>query len=816
MTTAFAGWLVGMLQPLQDHHRAEHHRRRPGVHLHHLRGRRWLPADRWLRLGDRRGVRRADLRHGPAGHRLRGLGQRLALRLPRRDAPRRGAGQQLGQDTSGGRCDDAPTSSGDDRRATRDEPCADARPPPGARPSSRCATSASPTAASSRCATSPPRCNAGEVTCVLGDNGAGKSTFIKILAGAHEHTDGEFVVDGVERHFSSPRAALALGIATVYQDLAVVPLMPVWRNFFLGSEMTKGVGPLRRLDIAAMKKITKDRAGRDGHRPARRRPADRHAVGWRAAVCRDRPRGLLRRAGADPRRADGGARRAAVRRGAEVHRQGPRPRPRRHLHHPQPAPRLSGGRPVHAAAPRPQHGQLPQGGDDARRAGADDGRRRRARGAQPRAGPRDAGLRRRQGDGGGGRRDRARPTPADGATRPRTRPARDRARELGVAVVGFGWMGQVHARAWARLLQHYPDSPLRPRLVAVADPDAGQPRRGQSAYGFAARATPTGASCWRATTSTWSASAGRTSCTARSRSPRSPSPGEHLWIEKPAGRDRADTAAIAAAVRKAGRAVGGRLQLPQRAGGRAGARAGRRPVGSARSRRSTSGCSADYAAHPDGALSWRFDPEYAGTGVLGDLASHGFDLATYVGGRARPVGSASWSPTRRRSSPSVPSRHRRRVALRRRRRRARGAGRQRGPGLGAAALRVGRPRRTSSPRGSPSGSSARYGIEVRGTQGALSWDFRRMGELRVCLDQDYQDAAWQTRLVAPGRRGAGRLPAGRRGRDGLRRPQGDRGRAPGASRISSGVPHGRHHRGRGGHGRAWSTRWCTSSRSSDG
>jgi simple sugar transport system ATP-binding protein len=98
---------------------------------------------------------------------------------------------------------------------------------------------------------------AGEVTCVLGDNGAGKSTFIKILAGAHEHTSGEFLVDGDAKKFSSPREALALGIATVYQDLAVVPLMPVWRNFFLGSEITTGVGPLRRLDIAAMKRITK-------------------------------------------------------------------------------------------------------------------------------------------------------------------------------------------------------------------------------------------------------------------------------------------------------------------------------------------------------------------------------------------------------------------------------------------------------------------------------------------------------------------------------------------------------------------------------
>jgi simple sugar transport system ATP-binding protein len=99
--------------------------------------------------------------------------------------------------------------------------------------------------------------NAGEVTCVLGDNGAGKSTFIKILAGAHAHTQGEFLIDGRTRRFSSPRDALALGIATVYQDLAVVPLMPVWRNFFLGSELTTGWGPVRRLDIARMKVITK-------------------------------------------------------------------------------------------------------------------------------------------------------------------------------------------------------------------------------------------------------------------------------------------------------------------------------------------------------------------------------------------------------------------------------------------------------------------------------------------------------------------------------------------------------------------------------
>ena len=89
----------------------------------------------------------------------------------------------------------------------------------------------------------------GEVACVLGDNGAGKSTFIKILSGAHRPDEGQLLVEGQEVHFHSPRDARAAGIATVYQDLAMVPLMSIWRNFFLGSEPTKGKGPLRRVDI---------------------------------------------------------------------------------------------------------------------------------------------------------------------------------------------------------------------------------------------------------------------------------------------------------------------------------------------------------------------------------------------------------------------------------------------------------------------------------------------------------------------------------------------------------------------------------------
>src|SRR6476659_5614672 len=85
---------------------------------------------------------------------------------------------------------------------------------------------------------------AGEVTCVLGDNGAGKSTLIKIISGLHPHNEGVLTVDGKEVHFSSPREALQHGIATVYQDLAVVGLIEGWRNFVLGSEMTSSRFPL--------------------------------------------------------------------------------------------------------------------------------------------------------------------------------------------------------------------------------------------------------------------------------------------------------------------------------------------------------------------------------------------------------------------------------------------------------------------------------------------------------------------------------------------------------------------------------------------
>jgi simple sugar transport system ATP-binding protein len=102
---------------------------------------------------------------------------------------------------------------------------------------------------------------AGEVTCVLGDNGAGKSTLIKILAGVHRHDEGYFLMEGEKVTFHSPREAKAAGIATVYQDLAMAPLMSIWRNFWLGSEPTTWLGTI---DMKQAKTIAVDEMAKMG------------------------------------------------------------------------------------------------------------------------------------------------------------------------------------------------------------------------------------------------------------------------------------------------------------------------------------------------------------------------------------------------------------------------------------------------------------------------------------------------------------------------------------------------------------------------
>jgi simple sugar transport system ATP-binding protein len=97
-----------------------------------------------------------------------------------------------------------------------------------------------------------------EVHCLLGDNGAGKSTLIKTLSGVHQPSAGRILIEGRPVTLTGPRDALDRGIATVFQDLAMIPLMSITRNFFMGREITKGGGPARRFDIATANRVARE------------------------------------------------------------------------------------------------------------------------------------------------------------------------------------------------------------------------------------------------------------------------------------------------------------------------------------------------------------------------------------------------------------------------------------------------------------------------------------------------------------------------------------------------------------------------------
>ncbi|MBI4942599.1 MAG: Gfo/Idh/MocA family oxidoreductase, partial [Actinobacteria bacterium] len=218
--------------------------------------------------------------------------------------------------------------------------------------------------------------------------------------------------------------------------------------------------------------------------------------------------------------------------------------------------------------------------------------------------------------------------------------------------------------------------------------------------------------------------------------------GKHIWVEKPAGRNLAETVEIADAVEAAGvaSAVGFNYRnAPAVELARKLVSEGR--IGEVRHVRVQ--MLGDYCAHPDGALTWRFVRELAGSGVIGDLASHGLDLAQYVAG---PIGAvlaeASTFISERPQAAAAASHF------------SRGGD---GPRLPVenedhvlALLRfTGGARGVLEASRASVGEQNSYAFEVHGSTGALAWDFRRTGELQVCLDQDYQGAAWSTHRVGP-------------------------------------------------------------------
>lgn len=320
------------------------------------------------------------------------------------------------------------------------------------------------------------------------------------------------------------------------------------------------------------------------------------------------------------------------------------------------------------------------------------------------------------------------------------------ARPLRVGVVGLGWMGQVHARAYTRVGQHYLDAPLRPELVAVADTAADdRVARTAAAYGFADVHAD-----WRELLERDDidvVSVTGPNFIHRDVAVAAAQAGLHLWLEKPAGRDAVETAEIAEAVAAAGvqSAVGFNYRnAPAVELARSLVAEGR--LGRVEQVRIT--MLADYAAHPEGALTWRYQNAWSGSGVLGDLVSHGVDLGRYVVGPAageiaslvadtatfiteRPaLSSAAFAHTARGGGPLAPVENE--------------------DYAGALLAFANGARGTLESSRVAVGEQCTYGIEVHGDRGALAWDFRRMGELRVCLDQEPTDAAYATRFVAPG------------------------------------------------------------------
>ena len=320
-------------------------------------------------------------------------------------------------------------------------------------------------------------------------------------------------------------------------------------------------------------------------------------------------------------------------------------------------------------------------------------------------------------------------------------PAAKSRQPLGVAVAGFGWMGRVHTQAYARVLHHFPQLPLAPRLVAVADEVPG---RAEEAA--ASSASPTATRDWRdlaADPAVQAVSIAAPNFLHREIGVAMAQAGKHIWIEKPVGLTTADAHAVADAVRPpACRAPSASTTATRRP-----SQAARELIAVRRARR--------HHARPVPAVQRL-------RGAPGGRAELAFRARTRRQRGARRPGLARrrpgpvpagrhrrrWSPTPRPSSPNAPGRPAPPAGM---------------PGPPAARWARWRTRTTSSSllrfasgaRGTLEasrvavGEQNNYGFEIHGTKGAVFWDFRRMGELGISAGTAYQDQAVSTIFVGP-------------------------------------------------------------------
>jgi predicted dehydrogenase len=327
-------------------------------------------------------------------------------------------------------------------------------------------------------------------------------------------------------------------------------------------------------------------------------------------------------------------------------------------------------------------------------------------------------------------------------------------RELGVGVIGAGWLGDVHARAWGRLRHHYPDLPVTPRFVAVADSVPAARAAARRKHGFTTEYAD-----WRdllADPAVDVVSVTAPNALHREIGVAVAEAGKHLWIEKPVGLAPADAEAVADAVEAAGvqgtvgfnyRAVPAVARLRDLvASGEIGSPTHARVV-----------LRSDYAAHPLALLTWRYTLADGGHGVLGDLASHAVDLTRFVlGDLERLVAqTAVFIPERPRvaegaatyghalgheGDPTGPVENEDFVSALARTRS--------GVLVTLECSRV------------AVGEQNHYAVEVHGTRGLVSWDFRTPGELLLSSGDRFADQPTQRVLVGPGAGDFGRFQPG--------------------------------------------------------
>ena len=314
--------------------------------------------------------------------------------------------------------------------------------------------------------------------------------------------------------------------------------------------------------------------------------------------------------------------------------------------------------------------------------------------------------------------------------------------EIGIGMVGLGWMGQVHTRAYRRLLDHYPASALEPRLIIAADAVEERARDSAERLGYGSWTTD-----WREVVEHPEVEA--VSITApnylhREVAVAAARAGKHIWLEKPCGRVPAETYEIGKAVEEAG--VKSMIGLMYRhvpvveyakeliAAGELGEITHYRGF-----------FLADYAADPNGALTWRYKLDGAGLGVLGDIMPHTVDMAQNLLGPIESV--SAEKETFIRVRPEVPA--------------GMGTGHfvveggEMGPVenedyVGSLVRFENGARGTLENSRTCVGPHVRNSFEVNGTRGALSWDFQRLNELELYRFDETGDRGYRTVFAAPG------------------------------------------------------------------